>query len=80
MFCFIDMERCDLNLETYILRKWTPFLRKTLPHFTNIEFSSPYEKILQIGQVMKDIVKGVAYIHSHKMTHRDLKPRNGIPP
>ena len=74
------MERCDLNLETYVLRKWTPLLRERLPHFTNIDSSPPHEKLLQIGQAMKDIVKGVAYIHSHKMIHRDLKPRNGIPP
>jgi serine/threonine protein kinase len=78
MYCFIDMERCDLNLETYILRKWTLTLRRNLPRFTAIDSSPSSEKITQIGQIMKDIVKGVVYIHSHKMIHRDLKPRNGM--
>lgn len=71
------MEKCDLNLETYILRQWTPILHSIVPHFTNIESSPSTEKITQIEQILKDIVKGVAYIHSHKMIHRDLKPRNG---
>lgn len=78
MYRFIDMEKCDLNLETYILRKWTPVLHLTVPFFTTIDpSSSSGEKIRQIAQVMRDMSQGVAYIHLHGMVHRDLKPRNG---
>jgi len=29
--------------------------------------------------IMRDITDGVAFIHSHKEVHRDLKPRNSTP-
>ena len=63
MYCFIDMERCDLNLETYILRKWTAVLEQIVPFFfTIIESSSSGEERRQTGQLMKDVGLGVAYI------------------
>ena len=77
MCWYIDMELCDLNLETYILRKWTSALHKSVPFFTNIETSPISIKISQIAATMNDIARGVVYIHSYDMVHRDLKPRNG---
>jgi serine/threonine protein kinase len=72
------MERCDLNLETYILRKWTARLHQRVPFFVNIDSSPTSVKIAQARELMKDIIEGLVFIHSHKMIHRDLKPRNGI--
>jgi len=77
MLWFIDMERCDLNLEVYILRDWTPKLHTIVPFFTAIDLCPTPEKINQVGEIMRDVVKGVAFIHSQQMIHRDLKPRNG---
>jgi serine/threonine protein kinase len=77
MLWFIDMERCDLNLEVYILRDWTPKLHTIVPFFTAIDLCPTVEKINQVGEIMRDVVKGVAFIHSQQMIHRDLKPRNG---
>ena len=78
LYWFIDMERCDLNLETYILRKWTARLHQRVPFFVNIDSSPTSVKIAQARDLMKDIIEGLVFIHSHKMIHRDLKPRNGI--
>ena len=79
MVWYIDMERCDLNLEVYIVRDWKPELHRAVPFFTNIDLCPTREKINQVGEIMKDVVKGVAFIHSQQMIHRDLKPRNGTP-
>jgi len=73
---YIDMELCDLNLETYILREWTPELKKLVPSFTALETSPVSVKICQIVATMKDVIRGVVFIHSLGMVHRDLKPRN----
>lgn len=79
MIWFIDMERCDLNLETYISRDWTPELHASVPFFTTIDICPTSQRIQQVGEIIRDIVKGVAFIHSQQLVHRDLKPRNGNP-
>lgn len=72
---FIDMELCDLSLHDYLYPTselnysaigLPPFI-KTLP---------PSGKSLHIWNIMKQIVAGVEFIHSHDEVHRDLKPRN----
>ena len=76
LFCFIDMELCELNLGTYISRKWNQELEQSVPFLSEIH-SSATREISQMGEVMTDIGRGVEYIHSHEMIHRDLKPQNG---
>lgn len=76
-YCFIDMELCDFNLETYILREWEPSMEVTVPDFTNFEHLKPSHKLAQLLTIMRDIANGVAFIHLLDEIHRDLKPRNG---
>lgn len=45
-----------------------------MPHF--ISDVSLSVKVLQIWNIMKHILNGVAFIHSHGEVHRDLKPQN----
>ena len=74
-FYFLDMELCDLNLESYINRRWTPALQKRIQYFTSELPSSM--RTAQLWHIMEDMTCGVAFIHQHKEVHRDLKPRNG---
>jgi serine/threonine protein kinase len=73
---FIDMELCDLSLETYIHRVEPPNQSESIPYF--IRDAEPPLTALQICNVMIDIVSGLKYIHSHNEVHRDLKPANSI--
>jgi serine/threonine protein kinase len=76
-YFFLDMELCDLNLETYIQRKWTEALRHNVPQFSNVDILESRLKLAQVWNLMKDIANGIAYVHQHQEIHRDLKPRNG---
>lgn len=77
-YYFLDMELCDLSLETYIERKWTPAMVEKVPYFT-AELPSRM-RMAQTWDIMEDLTRGVAFIHQHKEVHRDLKPRNSISP
>src|ERR1700738_3943818 len=74
--CFIDMEYCDLNLNNYIQRQWNSKMRSQFPNFIE---PTPADEAVQIWGIMIDIANGVAFIHSHKLVHRDLKPQNSFP-
>jgi serine/threonine protein kinase len=74
-YYFIDMELCDMNLESYIRREWTDTVVKNAPYFTIDQ--PPRMRTAQIWDIVEDIAEGVAFIHSNGITHRDLKPRNG---
>ena len=76
-FYFLDMELCDLNLDAYIHRRWTENIRLKSPHLIEADELPESERLAQVGVIAKDIVTGVAFIHSHKEIHRDLKPQNG---
>lgn len=73
-YYFIDMELCDYNLETYIYSDRLPWLNEIYP-------SDP-QSVNDIGLynmwgIVEQIVLGLEFIHSHRLVHRDLKPRNG---
>ena len=67
---YIDMEVCDFSLEDYVGR-----------HFPDSGNNGPLylptsASVERVCNIMKDILKGVAFIHSKNLIHRDLKPAN----
>jgi len=66
----IDMELCDLNLEGYLKEHW-PVVSVSQPLIARMD-------PLQAWNIMKDITKGIAFIHSKEFVHRDIKPANGV--
>ena len=76
---FVDMEICDFNLESWIYGKWSPVEIKNLPSYLTGELPARM-RIGQVWDIMEDITRAVAFIHSEKEVHRDLKPRNSTPP
>jgi serine/threonine protein kinase len=75
---FVDMELCDLNLDHWIHRRWDETTARKLPVLT-AELPSRM-RITQVWDIMEDVTRAVAFIHSHHEIHRDLKPRNGKMP
>ena len=61
---FIDMEYCDFTLDTYISNQWINNVKKMY-------------RPRQYFSIVRDILKGVAFLHGKSEAHRDLKPRNG---
>jgi serine/threonine protein kinase len=68
VFYYIDMELCSFNLEDYIQGGW--------PNGFGVKSHFASRAILVIWEILGDIAKGLAFIHSLKEVHRDLKPRN----
>ena len=68
------MELCDLDLQTWIDGKWTKAIERKLLHLA----SNPSSEVAmgEIWDIMEDITNAIAFIHSEKEIHRDLKPRN----
>ena len=77
-YYFIDMELCDLNLDTYIHRTDTPNPSESIPYF--IRDASADLKASQIWNIMREITAGIEFIHGQNMVHRDVKPANGNSP
>jgi serine/threonine protein kinase len=76
-YYYLDMEFCDLNLDSWIQRRWTPVVKQKLPYLTaNLPSRT---RMTQIWDIMEDLTKGVAFIHTMGQVHRDLKPRNSTP-
>jgi serine/threonine protein kinase len=73
-YFFFDMELCQLNLDTYIKRDWTPTILQKMQYLTIS--MPPRTRIRHVMLIMTQIVNGVSYIHAHKEIHRDLKPSN----
>jgi serine/threonine protein kinase len=69
----IDMELCDLTLESYLQT-----------HYPAVEAAPSQRPVAGIGmeplhawRTMKQITNGVAFIHRRRFVHRDIKPANG---
>ncbi len=75
---YLDMELCDLNLASYISRDWTKADRRKVMTFVDIEQLPLNFQLDQISGIMKDVASGLAFIHSRREVHRDLKPKNSI--
>lgn len=74
-YYFIDMELCDLNLETFIYAaSFDGFERD----FETDRKTLEEVRLGNLWPIMRDIVRGLRFIHNHGQVHRDLKPRNGI--
>lgn len=69
VFYYIDMELCEFNLEDFIREGW-PDGPVVGPRFASRE-------IFVVWNILRDIMKGLAFIHNLKEVHRDMKPRNG---
>ena len=75
---YIDMELCDLNLADYINGQRSSMVTIDLQssRSAKIHISSKL-KFAMVLDIMNDIADGLAFIHSRKVIHRDLKPPNG---
>lgn len=70
---FIDMEMCDANLEEFVAGQ-TQF-----QELINWPKASKSLRIrYALNDVMKQILEGLIFIHSHDEVHRDLSPQNCI--
>ena len=49
VYYFIDMELCDLDLDSYIVRKWPLGLPNSVPYFKNVDILEPVDAITRIA-------------------------------
>jgi len=66
-FLYLALERCNYNLNDYILAPGT----KT--KLIDLKTGLPTPHCMEI---MRDIVNGLAFLHTVGIVHRDLKPQN----
>jgi serine/threonine protein kinase len=75
-FYYIDMELCQGNLDDYLHEKKTlTYESSSNPRFFNATLLEKGD--WYIWDIMEQISKGIEFIHSRTLVHRDLKPRNG---
>jgi len=67
------MELCDFDLKEYLLSRGQPDQSRVPHECLPTEYGA-----VQVWDIMRQIAEGVAFIHSHRQVHRDLKPRNGM--
>jgi serine/threonine protein kinase len=63
---YIDMELCEFNLEQYIYG------------FDMADRMLPALDMTTLLKIMRDVCRGLAFIHESKKLHRDIKPQNSI--
>ena len=62
-FYFIDMERCDLNLRSYIYGKWhTTSLKQKVPELVH---TTPDERAVEIRNIMLSTSGNFRFAFSH---------------
>src|SRR5271170_4843764 len=71
---YFDMELCCMNLEDFIYGKYITALGNQ--YFNPISVGGEPD-CLKLFNIMRDITRGLEYIHKHREVHRDLKPQNG---
>ena len=85
-YYYIDMGLCDVNLADYLSKAYDRRLLLSskeletakrpvvIPSFPSPEIRAHSENVYTI---MSHIVSGLAFLHRHRLAHRDLKPKNG---
>lgn len=76
---FIDMELCDLTLHHYIYAPRIVPENWEAPGDLSfiVTEGSGLQKFANVWAILSQISEGLAYIHTHDLVHRDMKPRNG---
>ena len=83
---YIDMELCDFSLQDYI--KYQNNIAPTVPveirtnsaPVTVQKNCSAIERTQNMWTIGIHIARGLEFMHSNKLVHRDLKPGNGKAP
>lgn len=70
---YIDMELCDFDLHNYIY-DGEQYQVSTSARFRKKRAAS------DILTIVTQITAGIAFLHKHRLVHRDLKPKNSIAP
>ena len=74
-YYYIDMELCDITLNSYIYDKNPDYMEPL--YYKVQEGQAPVVKARALWEIIWDIVSGLKFVHDHKEVHRDLKPQNG---
>jgi serine/threonine protein kinase len=79
---YIDMELCDFNLHDYInhndsLSSSIGSLDLSLAPAIVSNDCSTVERLRNYFTIVTHIARGLEFLHTYKVVHRDLKPRNG---
>jgi serine/threonine protein kinase len=80
LFYAIDMELCDVNLQTYIQTDFDPSQPNIEPvSIYKLEYLDRSQRITKwrgIVSIMLDVLYRLKFIHACDEVHRDLKPTN----
>jgi serine/threonine protein kinase len=74
---YLDMELCDLDLESYIFQDIPSEIFDSIQENLAVHLPEASNKMVPVWRIMLDICNGVRFIHEHQEVHRDLKPKNG---
>jgi serine/threonine protein kinase len=74
---YLDMELCDLNLESYIFQNVSPEIIASIHDALAVNSQEASNRMVPVWRIILDICNGVRFIHEHQEVHRDLKPKNG---